>query len=160
MPAVQRRFERLAARAVPQRQGKPSDGFLGGLMVGATLGLVWTPCVGPILASVTTLALSNAVTAFAALVTLAYALGVAVPMLAIMRGGRALLARVPALMTNLSGIQRAFGALLALFAVGMAFGLDKAAQTFIVERVPYVQNLTFLENSAKVQQQLDKDLSQ
>ena len=160
LPAAQRRFEVLAARAVPQCRAGQSDGFLGGLMVGATLGLVWTPCVGPILASVTTLALSSAVTAFAALITLAYALGVAVPMLAIMRGGRALLMRVPALMNNLSGLQRAFGVVLALFAVGMAFGLDKAAQTFIVERVPYVQNLTFLENSAKVQQQLDKDLSQ
>ena len=81
-------------------------------------------------------------------------------MLAIMRGGRALLGRVPALMNNLSGIQRAFGMVLALFAVGMAFGLDRAAQTFIVERVPYVQKLTFLEDSDTVQQQLDKDLSQ
>ncbi|WP_420594069.1 cytochrome c biogenesis CcdA family protein [Deinococcus sp.] len=160
IPAIQQRFELLAARAVPQRQSANSDGFFGGLMVGATLGLVWTPCVGPILASVTTLALSGSVTAFAAAVTLSYALGVAVPMLAIMRGGRALLTRVPALMNNLSGIQRAFGVVLALFAVGMAFGLDRVAQTFIVERVPYVQQLTFLEDSDSVQQQVDKDLAQ
>ena len=160
VPGLQQRFELLAARAVPQRQGQQTDGFFGGVMVGATLGLVWTPCVGPILASVTTLALSNAVTAFAALVTLAYALGVAVPMLLIMRGGRALLRRVPALMNNLSGIQRGFGMVLALFAVGMAFGLDKTAQTWIVEHVPYVQQLTFLEDSQQVKQQLDRELAQ
>lgn len=158
VPSLQRRFEVLAARAVPQKTGGQPDGFVGGVLVGLTLGLVWTPCVGPILASVTTLALSGSVTAFAAVVTLAYALGVAVPMLAIMRGGRALLHKVPALMNNLSGLQRAFGVVLAMFAVGMAFGLDRAAQTFIVERVPYVQKLTFLEDSDRVQQQVDKSL--
>ena len=160
IPAIQQRFELLAARAVPQRQSANSDGFFGGMMVGATLGLVWTPCVGPILASVTTLALSGTVTAFAAAVTLSYAVGVAVPMLAIMRGGRALLTRVPALMNNLSGIQRAFGVVLALFAVGMAFGLDRVAQTFIVERVPYVQQLTFLEENDSVQKQVERNLEQ
>lgn len=158
VPELQRRFERWAARAVPQRTGGGGDGFWGGVLVGLTLGLVWTPCVGPILASVTTLALSGSVTAFAAAVTLAYALGVSVPMLLIMRGGRALLGRVPALMNNLSGLQRGFGVVLALFAVGMAFGLDRAAQTFIVEHVPYVQKLTFLEEAQPIQQQVERDL--
>lgn len=158
VPAVQRRFELLAARAVPQRTSGGGDGFTGGLLVGATLGLVWTPCVGPILASVTTLALSGSVTAFAAAVTAAYAVGVALPMLAVMRGGRALLRRVPALLGNLGRIQQTFGMLLALFAVGMAFGVDRAAQTFIVERVPYVQGLTFLEETDAVERELERAL--
>jgi len=158
VPGFQRRFGEVAARAVPQRTPGNGNGFVGGVLVGATLGLVWTPCVGPILASVTTLALSGQVTAFAAAVTLAYALGVALPMLAVMRGGRALLRRVPALMSNLGRVQQAFGLVLAVFAVGMAFGVDRAAQTFIVEHVPYVQRLTFLEDSRAVQGQLDKTL--
>ncbi|UQN07168.1 cytochrome c biogenesis CcdA family protein [Deinococcus sp. QL22] len=160
VPALQLRFEVLAARVMPQNvatgNSKGGDGFGGGLLVGLTLGLVWTPCVGPILASVTTLALSGQVTAFAVAMTLAYALGVALPMLAIMRGGRAMLKRVPALMGNLSRIQQTFGVVLAVFAVGMAFGLDRAAQTFIVERVPYVQRLTFLEETDSVRQQLQQ----
>ncbi|MFC6804002.1 cytochrome c biogenesis CcdA family protein [Deinococcus caeni] len=56
------------------------------MLVGVTLGVVWTPCVGPILASVTTLALSGQVTGFAFAATLAYALGVAAPMLTVMLG--------------------------------------------------------------------------
>lgn len=156
VPGLQRRFEVWTARAAPQRTSG-GDGFVGGLLVGATLGLVWTPCVGPILASVTTLALSGQVTAFAAAVTVAYALGVAVPMLAIMRGGRALL-RVPALLSNLGRVQQLFGVVLAVFAVGMAFGVDRAAQTYLVEHVPYVQQLTFLEEADAVQRGLDREL--
>ena len=47
------------------------------------------------MASVITLALSNAMTFRALLVTLAFSIGTAIPMLAIMIGGRKLLNRVP-----------------------------------------------------------------
>lgn len=157
VPALQFRFERAMSRAVPQRQGKDGDGFPGGLLVGATLGVVWTPCVGPILASVTTLALSGQVNAFAAVVTLAYALGVALPMFGVMVYGRKLLHR-PALLGRLGRIQQTFGVMLVLFAVGMLFGLDRAAQTFLVESIPALQNLTFLEENAAVKGAIEKQL--
>lgn len=157
VPALQLRFELLAARALPQRRDSSGDGFLGGVLVGVTLGVVWTPCVGPILASVTTLALSGEVTGFAAAVTLAYALGVAIPMLAVMWGGRRLLHR-PALLNQLGGIQRAFGVVLMLFAVGMVFGVDRRIQTALVENLPALQQLTFLEEMPAVQRQLEQTL--
>lgn len=157
VPALQTRFEVAMARALPQRRGTDKDGFLGGVLVGATLGVVWTPCVGPVLASVTTLALSNQVTAFAAAVTLAYALGVAVPMLGVMWGGRKLLHR-PALLGRLGAIQQTFGVVLVLFAAGMVFGVDRRAQTLLVDAVPALQNLTFLENTAAVQGQIEQQL--
>ncbi|WP_165795227.1 cytochrome c biogenesis CcdA family protein [Deinococcus koreensis] len=155
LPALHTRFELVMARAVPQRRGRDGDGFLGGMLVGATLGVVWTPCVGPILASVTTLALSGQVTGFAFAATLAYALGVAVPMLGVMWGGRKLLHR-PALLGRLAGIQQAFGVVLVLFAVGMVFGLDRQAQTVLVNSIPALQKLTFLEETAVVQQELER----
>ncbi|MVN88441.1 cytochrome c biogenesis protein CcdA [Deinococcus sp. HMF7620] len=155
VPALQARFERAASRALPQRAGGGGDGFLGGVLVGATLGVVWTPCVGPILASVTTLALSGQVTAFAAAVTLAYALGVALPMLGVMWGGRRLLHR-PALLGRLNGLQQVFGAVLVLFAAGMVVGLDRQVQTALVERLPALQRLTFLEETAGVQRELER----
>ena len=125
------------------------------MLVGATLGVVWTPCVGPILASVTTLALSGQVTGFAVAATVAYAAGVALPMLGVMWGGRRLLHR-PALLSRLGGIQQAFGVVLVVFAVGMAFGVDRRAQTALVNAVPALQNLTFLEETAAVQTELER----
>ncbi|WP_412026865.1 cytochrome c biogenesis CcdA family protein [Deinococcus yunweiensis] len=155
VPALHTRFELVMARAVPQRQGRDGDGFLGGVLVGATLGVVWTPCVGPILASVTTLALSGQVTAFAVAATVAYAVGVALPMLGVMWGGRRLLHR-PALLNRLSGIQQAFGVVLVVFAVGMVFGVDRRAQTVLVDSIPALQNLTFLEETDAVQTELER----
>jgi cytochrome c biogenesis protein CcdA len=157
VPALQRRFEVLAARTLPQGAGRGGDGFAGGVLVGATLGVVWTPCVGPILASVTTLALSGQVTAFAAAVTVVYALGVALPMLGVMWGGRRLLHR-PALLARLGGIQQAFGVVLMLFAAGMVFGVDRRVQTALVENLPALQQLTFLEETPAVQRQLERTL--
>ncbi|THF84788.1 cytochrome c biogenesis protein CcdA [Deinococcus sp. KSM4-11] len=154
IPSLQTRFEVAVSRVLPQRR-PDGDGFLGGLVVGATLGVVWTPCVGPILASVTTLALSGQVTAFAALVTLAYSLGVAMPMLGVMWGGRRLLHR-PALMPRLGAVQRAFGVILVLFAIGMVYGVDRKVETYLVETIPALQNLTFLEQTAAVQTELER----
>lgn len=167
LPALHQRFELWMSRTIKLPSAQPNNqpnsgqdnanGFVSGVFVGATLGIVWTPCVGPVLASVTTLALSGTVTVFAAAITFAYALGVALPMLAVMLGGRKLLHR-PALLGRLGSIQQTFGVALVLFAVGMMFGLDRQFQTFLVEQLPALQNLTFLEESNQVQNALEQHL--
>ncbi|GGR72663.1 cytochrome C biogenesis protein CcdA [Deinococcus seoulensis] len=157
VPWLQHHFELAMSRALPQRRPGDRDGFLGGVLVGVTLGVVWTPCVGPILASVTTLALSGQVTGFAFAATLAYAVGVALPMLAVMLGGRRLLHR-PALLGRLGGLQQVFGAVLVVFAVGMVFGVDRQVQTLLVDRLPALQQLTFLEETDAVQRQLQQQI--
>ena len=58
VPAVQKTVEMLFARLAnyaPNSGGR--RGFGGGVLIGLSLGLLWTPCVGPILASVITLAI-------------------------------------------------------------------------------------------------------
>ncbi|MFN3266776.1 MAG: cytochrome c biogenesis CcdA family protein [Deinococcales bacterium] len=122
------------------------NGFAGGVMVGATLGLLWTPCVGPIMASVITLALSGNVTGQAFLTTLAFSLGTAIPMLAVMLGGRTLLNRANWLMNNLSRVQRGFGVILVVFALGIGFNVDRAFQTWVLDTFPaYADFLVQLE---------------
>src|SRR5919201_954195 len=59
----------------------------GGFLLGASLGLVFVPCAGPVLGAVTTLAGSHRVGTRAVFVTLAYAIGTAVPMLLVAKGG-------------------------------------------------------------------------
>lgn len=157
VPAIHTQFELLMSRNLPQQSNSDQGGFVGGVLLGATLGVIWTPCVGPILASVQTLALSSEVNAFAAVVTLAYAIGVAIPMFGVMLGGRKFLHR-PALMNRLTSIQQTFGVILVLFAVGMVFGVDRMAQTFLVEQLPFLENLTFLEENASVQEQINQRL--
>ena len=69
-----------------RRVGQDSNGFL----VGLSVGLVFVPCAGPVLAAVTALAASGEVTFRVVLVTGAYAIGAAIPMLAIAIGGQRL----------------------------------------------------------------------
>lgn len=103
------------------------------------------------------LAPSGQVTAFAAAVTLAYALRVTIAMLRVMWGGRRLLHR-PALLNRLGGVQQTFGVGLVLFAVGMVFGVDRRVQTALVDTLLALQQLTFLEETPAVQRQLEQKL--
>lgn len=58
-------------------------GIFGGLLVGASLGIVWIPCVGPILGTIlTSVALEGNIT-YGATHLIIYSMGFAVPMLII-----------------------------------------------------------------------------
>lgn len=151
---VETLFSRIA-NLVPQ--GNTRSGFSAGLLVGFSLGLLWTPCVGPILASVISLALAETLTVNAVLITLAYSLGTAIPMLLIMVGGRKLLQSVPWLVQNTQKIQKAFGILMILTAIGILTGVDRQFQTFILDRFPqYGTSLTRLEENSSVQSELER----
>ena len=74
-----RPFTRLASLGGPLTRQR--EGIGGGLLLGVGLGLVWTPCAGPILAAVTALAAERRLSGDAALVTFVYALGAGLPLL-------------------------------------------------------------------------------
>jgi len=111
-------------------------GFWGGIVLGAGLGLAWTPCVGPIMASVITLALNQTITGGAVAVTLAYALGTAIPMGAVIFGGRALVRRVSFLQRHTTLIRIIFGSLLILAALLILTGFDRTIQTWLLIAFP------------------------
>jgi cytochrome c biogenesis protein CcdA/thiol-disulfide isomerase/thioredoxin len=62
----------------------------GGFLLGASLGLVFVPCGGPVLATVTANVGTDHVGGWIVIIALAYALGAALPMLLIARGSRRL----------------------------------------------------------------------
>jgi cytochrome c biogenesis protein CcdA/thiol-disulfide isomerase/thioredoxin len=100
----------------------------GGFLLGVSLGLVFVPCAGPVLAAVSVLAASRRVDAEGVLLTLAYAAGAATPMLGIALGGRSLAAR---LRPRLSLLRPALGVVVAVTAVAIALGADRRFQTTI-----------------------------
>jgi hypothetical protein len=58
-----------------------------------------------------------------------------------------LLNRVPGLLNNLPRVQQVFGVVMVLFAIGTAFNLDRAFQTWVLDTFPgYADFLTGLEN--------------
>ncbi|OLT41766.1 cytochrome C biogenesis protein [Saccharomonospora sp. CUA-673] len=63
-----------------------SRGPAGALPLGAAFAFGWTPCVGPVLASILTTAASTATVGRGALLLVAYSLGLGVPFLALAAG--------------------------------------------------------------------------
>ena len=137
--------------------GPPAGGFPSGIPVGFSLGLIWTPCVGPIMASVISLAITQAVDGGALFITLAYTLGTSIPMLAVMLGGRALLNRVPFLSRNSAKIQRLFGALMLVTAIAVGLGWDRRFQSAVLDVFPnYGSGLTAVEENKAVRRALEE----
>jgi cytochrome c-type biogenesis protein len=107
-------FERLA---VLQRIGVRGGGRWSGLLLGASLGLVWIPCVGPLLSGVLATVATHGSLAVGVVLLLAYALGFAVPMLALGYGSLALRQRVRAIASRPLVVRWASGLLLVAFGV-------------------------------------------
>jgi cytochrome c biogenesis protein CcdA/thiol-disulfide isomerase/thioredoxin len=158
MPKLQLMIERFfggLARFAPD--GKKRTGFKGGLIVGLSLGLLWTPCVGPILASVISLAITGTVSAQTAVIVLAYSLGTAIPLFIIMWMGSTVLSKVPWLARNTIKIQRAFGVLMILTAIGIFLNVDRKFQFWVLQTFPgYGVGLTKIEDNERVRLQLKK----
>src|SRR5438105_13687136 len=93
----------------------------GGFLLGVSLGLVFVPCAGPVLAAITVVAANNHVGLRALLLTVAYAVGAAIPMLLIALGGRGVATRLRA---QGGTLRLASGLLIAVVALGIAFHVD------------------------------------
>ena len=155
--AMEKWFSRLASIAPQQKQNTNRPDFIAGFFIGLSLGLVWTPCVGPILASIITLAATSSINGGSVFITLAYSMGTAIPLFAITYGGRQLLTRHPWLLTNTQIIQKAFGILMLIAAMGIFFSWDRQFQSYILTTFPnYGAGLTKLEDNTLVKNELDK----
>jgi cytochrome c biogenesis protein CcdA/thiol-disulfide isomerase/thioredoxin len=137
VPKILSAFEGFISKVIPQvKADSTRSDFLGGILIGVSLGLVWTPCVGPIVASVISLAASSAVTLTSVLITAAYALGTSVPLLVLTYGGQGMLRRLRSANKAIPKVQMAFGAIMVLTAVAMLFGLDRTLQSTLLAKLP------------------------
>lgn len=149
---VESLFARLASMT-PNNSNR--NGLGGGIIIGLSLGLLWTPCVGPILASVISLAISGTVTLDAFILTLSYSLGTAIPMYLIIIGGNKALTSVPWLLRHTKDIQRLFGLIMILTAILIYYGLDRRFQTYILTQFPqYGSSVTSIEDNDLVKENL------
>jgi cytochrome c biogenesis protein CcdA/thiol-disulfide isomerase/thioredoxin len=154
VPAITAGYERLTARlpGVGARMARP--GVAGGLITGVGLGLVWTPCAGPILGAITSLAVTAPGSLATLMLVVAYAIGAGLPLLAIALGGRAALARLR-LRSASAWASRAFGILVLVTAGLMAVGADTAISADLTSALPdWTGTLQTLERAGQVQSAL------
>ena len=138
VPALTRLMEGWVAWAtglfgVTPRSNK--SGFTGGFVIGASLGLVWAPCAGPILATIATLAATQSVNLQVVLVTLAYVVGIGIPLFLFANAGRALFTQNRRIAKYTPRIQQAFGVIMIVTALSIYTNYDKVVEAKLLDFV-------------------------
>ncbi len=133
-----RPFDALAMRFSPLLGGIRAGGAgnAGGFALGLTLGVVWTPCAGPVLGAILTLLATAPDPRQAGWLVFCYALGAGLPMLAIGYGGRFAAERVRLVARWLPVLQRVFGVLVLAVALAMLFQYDILFTTWLTRFLP------------------------
>jgi cytochrome c biogenesis protein CcdA/thiol-disulfide isomerase/thioredoxin len=132
-----------------ERAGR-RDGFASGLVVGAALGFVYTPCAGPILAAVISV---GAASGRSVAVAIAYGLGSGAVLLVLALGGHRLADRVRRAGRGLA-LQRTLGAVMVVTAIAIATELDVNFDQYVAQHIPDVNLTASLEKSGAVQKRL------
>ena len=119
-------FEWLSGRIGGFGGSSPAQnqGLTGGFVLSTTLGLVWTPCAGPVLGSILTVIATSKDTVWASLLLIVYAIGAALPMLAIAYGGQAVTTRIRSVARIAPRLQQGFGVVVIAFALLSYFQYD------------------------------------
>ncbi|QQG43194.1 MAG: DUF3179 domain-containing protein [Candidatus Daviesbacteria bacterium] len=133
-----------------------TGGFWGGFLTGTSLGIVWTPCIGPVVAAMATLAAVSSFSLTMVAVVLAYAIGAGVPLYFIARGGSAASQKLTFFKIENQKIRQVFGIIILTTALFIWTGLDRVVQGWTLANLPqsWTQIATTFESSVKVDTQL------
>jgi len=119
----------------------PSESPLQAFFVGSTLGVVWAPCAGPVLASILAIAAASKSVTTSFLLLFTYAVGAGIPMLLIAYGGQRALTGRRFVQHYAETIKYVFGWILILTAILLYFGIFKKFEAFLLPYLPsYITN--------------------
>jgi cytochrome c biogenesis protein CcdA/thiol-disulfide isomerase/thioredoxin len=151
---LEARISSVTSRFAP-KTGGGGDGFWSGTAVGASLGILYLPCAGPILAGVIVTTASQDFSAGRLAVAFSYGLGSALVLYVLMLGGRRL---VRPLAKRGALLQVATGAIMVLVALAMLGEYDLKFQRNVTANLPsfLVNPAEGLENTSTAQTALNK----
>ncbi|HEY9167731.1 MAG TPA: cytochrome c biogenesis protein DipZ [Candidatus Kryptonia bacterium] len=158
IPALSKVIEGFISRLSSYfgQRGKAGSGFGAGFLTGLSLGIVWSPCAGPILAAIATLAATGKVTFAVVLVTVAYVTGVGIPLFLFAYGGQKVITRTRFLSAHLGRIQQGFGVIMVLTALAIYTSYDRLIETKLLNAFPqFSASLRGFESNEAVAQQLN-----
>jgi len=124
LPPLQHLIERPFARLQPRQTGSGRSGF--GL--GLTLGALYVPCAGPVLAAIVVAGGTASIGVPILVLTATFAVGTAIPLLIFALAGRRVAERVAAFRRRQRAIQIAGGVVMIVLAVALVFNLPAMLQ--------------------------------
>jgi cytochrome c biogenesis protein CcdA/thiol-disulfide isomerase/thioredoxin len=130
----------LLERPFLRLTGRPVNQSSNGLVVGLGAGLLFVPCAGPVLATIAVVGSTHRVGFSAVVLTIAFGIGVGVPLLLLALAGDALLRRAGALRRHAPRLRIAGGALMILIATAIAFNLTDGLQRHVPGYTTALQN--------------------
>ena len=141
VPALGERFTQwmlpLASSANAASTRLDAGSVSGALMLGGVLGLVWSPCSGPLLGSALTLVASEGGVARGGVVLGIFGLGAAIPLVAAAYASRSGFARARDwVLAHMHGVRLAFALLLGAMGLAILTGGDKWLEAQVVRWMP------------------------
>jgi cytochrome c biogenesis protein CcdA/thiol-disulfide isomerase/thioredoxin len=148
IPAVGDVLERPFTKVAGGRQHSEAGGFVLGL----SLGLVFVPCAGPVLAAITVVSANHRFGLGAFALTAAFAVGIAVPLLIFALLGQRLAGRMHLVRSQAAVARRVIGAVLLLTALAIGLNLTDGLQRALPGYTNTLQ--TQIETNASAKQAL------
>lgn len=141
VPVLNERFAQwmmpLASGANGVSSRLQGDTLGGALLLGGVLGLVWSPCSGPLLASALTLVASEGGAWRGGVILGVFGLGAATPLVAVAYASRRGFQSVrDKVLAHGDRVKKIFGALIFLAGVAIATGADKWLETQLLDHLP------------------------
>ncbi|MBS1140552.1 MAG: Cytochrome c biosis protein, transrane region [Proteobacteria bacterium] len=141
VPVLNQRFTEwmlpIASSANTASAKLDSDSLTGALLLGSVLGLVWSPCSGPLLASALTLVASEGGAIRGGTILGLFGIGAAIPLVAVAYASRRGFSVARGwVLARIEGIKKAFGVLILLTGLAILSGADKWLEAQVVSVLP------------------------
>ncbi|MGA9490555.1 MAG: cytochrome c biogenesis protein DipZ [Mycobacterium sp.] len=146
------RFEQLLERPFARIPQKQIASRANGFGLGLTLGVLYVPCAGPVLAAIVVAGATAKIGLPIVMLTVGFAVGTAVPLLFFALAGQRIAERVSAFRRRQRGIRVTAGIVTILLAIALVFNLPAALQRAIPDYTHSLQDK--LGSNQQVQRQL------
>lgn len=111
----------------------PNSGFLNGLIFGGLIAIIWTPCAGPILATIILQTVTQKTTALSFITLLSFATGAAIPMMVLAMYGNKIIHTFAFFKKHTTLIRQSLGAIIIASVFYMIYFEEKFVSISVAE---------------------------
>jgi len=115
-------------------------GLWGAYAMGLAFAFGWTPCIGPILAAILSIAAAEATVTKGAALLAVYSAGLGIPFLIAACMGEQFSTLFSRMKRQLAGVERAMGVLMIITGIGFLTGTVTSVSIWLLETFPALQN--------------------